>query len=538
TEKLMMNQIKSNALSLANCIASTIDGDALENIKDKGDMDGDDYKKVAKELSVFKDNNSIEYVYTIRKTSDDSFIYVVDADPDEPALVGDEFSDPYKNYVEAYEGEAIVNEKADTDEWGTHVTAYSPIFDNKGVVSGLIGLDISASWMKKQVNKIAVLIILICGIVLIIGIIILIIISINLKKGFTKLNDKVLDLSDGSGDLTKEISVASGDEFEEIAGNMNVFIRQIRQLVGNVSTTSENIMNMGHSLNSTLVKNAHSIYDINESIMKISANMQECNSTVETINSSLSNTEEQVHHFAKNVSNIEDIAKTENINASESHRIAKEHKKTTIAEIEKIQNEMNEAISKAREIEQIRDISRQINEIADQTKMLSLNAQIEAARAGQSGKGFAVVATEVERLSSIISEAVSRMNEISVSAVNSVEVLLNSSSKMTDFMNKNVISDYNSFVEISRQYVASTQSLQSNMQTLRDDSENLVKIMQDISRNITDINIAVSDSAHQATALSSSSSNITSQMNELENISSQNEMQSSTLYDKIEKYKF
>jgi methyl-accepting chemotaxis protein len=330
----------------------------------------------------------------------------------------------------------------------------------------------------------------------------------------------------------------TGDEFEVIANNFNRFIFQIRTLIGDVATTSESIVEAGHTLNETISNNAKSVYDINESILKISANMQECSTTVETINTSLSDVNFQVLKFADNILGIDKMAKDENENASNSFEVAKNHKKETLDEINAIQNDIELAIEGARNINQVREISRQINEIADQTKMLSLNAQIEAARAGESGKGFAVVATEVERLSTAISEAVQSMNDISRSAVNSVEILLSSSERLSEFIKNNVVSDYNSFVEISRQYEASTTTIQENMQRLKMYSDSLVHMISDVSQNLNDINTAVSESAKATESLTESSANITNQINDLENVSSTNESKSGKLYETIEKYKF
>ena len=191
--------------------------------------------------------------------------------------------------------------------------------------------------------------------------------------------------------------------------------------------------------------------------MKITANMQQCSSSSTIVNQKLEEMSSEVKNFSNEVVKMGETANDENNNAANSYETAKKHKRETLNEINTIQFEIRNAIAGAKNIERVKEISRQINEIADQTKMLSLNAQIEAARAGDKGKGFAVVATEVERLSTSITNAVKQMNDISKIAVDSVDTLLSCSEKMSEFMRTNIIEDYNSFVEISRQYTVSTE---------------------------------------------------------------------------------
>ncbi|MCR5586148.1 MAG: methyl-accepting chemotaxis protein [Lachnospiraceae bacterium] len=535
---LLKQQVGDNALNLANCVAKTVDYDKLSSISTKEDMKSEAYEKIIKQLKLFDDNDNIEYVYIIGKNSNGQTVYLVDADTEDPAITGEVFSDPFKNYEKALEGTPIANTDFDTDEWGTHLSAYSPIKGSDGKIYGAVGIDIESLWLKQQIKKITILIAFICTFVFIIGSVLLYFISATLKSGFITLNNKVLDLTDGSGDLTKEIDIKSGDEFEEIANSMNRFIRQIRSLIGDVSSTSLNIRETGHSLNQTLRENANSIYSINDGIMKITANMQQCSSSSTIVNQKLEEMSSEVKNFSNEVVKMGETANDENNNATNSYETAKKHKRETLNEINTIQFEIRNAIAGAKNIERVKEISRQINEIADQTKMLSLNAQIEAARAGDKGKGFAVVATEVERLSTSITDAVKQMNGISKIAVDSVDTLLSCSEKMSEFMRTNVIEDYNSFVEISRQYTVSTETLQNSMQMLEEKGSDLEKTVENMVHNINDINEAVADSASQTEQLSTSSAKITHQMGQMEDISNKNEFQSSDLYDEIEKYTY
>nr|MCR4717120.1 hypothetical protein [Lachnospiraceae bacterium] len=165
-------------------------------------------------------------------------------------------------------------------------------------------------------------------------------------------------------------------------------------------------------------------------------------------------------------------------------------------------------------------------------------AQIEAARAGEMGKGFAVVATEVNRLSTAISEAVADMDIISLEAVDAVNTLLKCSSEMSDFITENVISDYDSFAELGEKYGLSTTSLKDSMHDLKKQSEEIVQAVETIDSSMAGISTAISDSANEVSELAKASQDMTDNMTDLQNISRENEDHSNELKNMVGQYKY
>ena len=221
---LLIKQIKDNAQNISACVANSIDGEEFALVSnDESAVDSAEYQDVLSQLEVFRDNSGVEYVYTIRKNDEGVNVFVVDSDPDEPAMPGEDFGDDSDDVDKALGGENVVNKEPYTDEWGTHISAYSPIFVGDDVV-GLAVVDISMDWINSQCKDIAKLITVICSILFVLGMFIMFIIGKLFKHQFCQLNDKVKELANGDGDLTKQIYVRTGDEFEVIAGNINELI--------------------------------------------------------------------------------------------------------------------------------------------------------------------------------------------------------------------------------------------------------------------------------------------------------------------------
>ena len=526
-------QIRTNGQSIARSMAASVDAEALAKIED-GDQESEDYTKVHDELTIFLENGGVEYAYTIKK-SDAGYVYIVDSDPEEPGVAGDEFDDSGEHLDRAYAGETTTGDPY-TDEWGEHISSYSPIKAADGSVVGLAVVDFSMDWVKEQTTSLLVNILIVCAIVLVVGLLVVIGAVLIMKRKFVVLNNKISDLHDGSGDLTKEVELKSGDEFETIGDNVNAFIRQIRGLVENVGRSSVEIQSAGADLSEALSANSHAIDEMSDGITRISANMEECSATSLTAVDHLDSAADQIADFADRMQEMEEAVAREHEVAETSARTARTHKEEALTKINDIEEKMVTSIEQAKKIDQIKEISARITDISEQTKMLALNAQIEAARAGEQGKGFAVVASEVESLSNTIGEAVLEMNEITNGAIHSVEELLLHSNEMSKFMIENVAEDYNSFVELGEKYGESTLNLQQSTHNLKESSSGLAISVREIDISIQDISKAIADSAKEVESISSASVDIAGSMHELGSISDRNREQSETLSGEIERF--
>ncbi len=140
--------IQQRMLDIANCASGSVNGDILGSLK-KEDVGSEEYNRIYNTLAVFRDNVELEYVYSIREESKDNFVFTMDTDPVEPGLYGDSVK-----YTEALaaaaKGTAAVDEVPYSDAWGEFYSAYSPVFDSKGHVAGIIAVDFAADWFDSQ----------------------------------------------------------------------------------------------------------------------------------------------------------------------------------------------------------------------------------------------------------------------------------------------------------------------------------------------------------------------------------------------------
>ncbi|MBR5597373.1 MAG: methyl-accepting chemotaxis protein, partial [Lachnospiraceae bacterium] len=532
----LLEQIQSNVMNLSQCAAASVSGDVLQSIS-VGDEESKEYQMIVEQLSVFRDNAEIEYIYTLRENKEGSIEFVVDSDLEEPADIGEEceatvaMEQTFRNHL------TTVDEEPITDEWGEHISAYSPIFNDNQMI-GAIGIDISATWITEQTLQLRNLIVICCIGTYVASLLLLQVLIIKFKRSIRKLNGKVEELASGSGDLTKTVDIYSGDELEVIAGNMNEFIAQIRSLVKDVAKSIDVIRSNGEELNSTVNENACIMQNMTSEIREISDNMEKSSVSSKEMSVNLAESVEEIASFAREVNDIRQEVHKANENAKKTSGVVNVNKKNALDSIHKLQRRMRKTSEEARQIEQIRQIAEEIGHISSQTRMLSLNAQIEASRAGAMGAGFAVVATEVGHLSNEIDRAIAEINQINAKVLAAVGALTEVSEEMIEFVSEDVVKDYDAFSSLGEEYEKTTETIRNQMADIGEQSFRISKEMSEINESIQEIASIVVLTSESANKLAASTNRISESMENLNHSSQKNTLHTKELNERVNKYNY
>ncbi|MCP3779908.1 methyl-accepting chemotaxis protein [Paenibacillus sp. MZ03-122A] len=295
------------------------------------------------------------------------------------------------------------------------------------------------------------------------------------------------------GNLTERVNLSSKDEFGELAQNFDQMTHSLHTMVSEVNQTSSRLASSSLMIKESTEQTTESVQHVAETVMESAENAATSAEASEQTANAVEEMAKGVSTIAESASSIVDSAgQTEHDVAQGSQMIS--HVRT---QMDRILEAVSQTASLMDELSQLSDDAKQMNTaiaaIAKQTNLLSLNASIEASRAGEAGRGFAVVAIEVRKLSEQSKESADSISQI-------ITQMLDLIQRSTATMNGNVRNQVGEGLRIS-------QDAEGAFTNIERSTSHIVEQIQSVSAAAEQISASTEEVSATVTHLASLSRN-------------------------------
>lgn len=411
---------------------------------------------------------------------------------------------------------------------------YTPISDSNGKTIGMFFVGEESKFIKEELIEHITQIVIINLVLLILAIVVSTFMTRRITKRIKLVAESMIAI--GNGDFTVKTDIKSNDETQllsdtqnKMAEDLSNLVISIRKICAELLTSADTLAATSEETTATGEEIARALSEISDAIVTQSQSSEE----------GLSKTLNLSENIQKVSASIQDIIKMSfdaialNSKGQDIVGLLAEKTKESGLASERVGTAINQVEESSQAINVIMNT---ITDIASQTNLLSLNASIEAARAGDAGKGFSVVALEIRKLAEQSAKAANEIRDIiknvqlnSKKAVDEMNVTTLAISAQSKAVNetKDIFSEISSTISNLEKEVDKINELNDQMVAKKND---IVGLMQDISASSQETSAATEE-------IAASSQEQVAGMEDVAKTAEQLNMIAQTLDEKMKQFK-
>ena len=343
-----------------------------------------------------------------------------------------------------------------------------------------------------------------------------------------KLDLRRNDNNDALARRKDEIGVIAR-EIQGMQESLSDIIGSISNATGSIDSNVDELLNLSNGVNGKCEENFHTTETL-------AASMEETSASTTVISENINEMQKQSKNIEESTIKGADMSKEIKDRATKLRDATDDATTNTRNIYQSVKKKADIAIEAADAVNKINELTNTVMEISSQTSLLALNASIEAARAGDAGRGFSVVASEISHLAEQTSGTVNDINKI-VSEVNiAVSNMTDCLRESINFLETNVIEDYDNFAKVSVQYQEDADNFKETMDAIKSGIITLNENISIVQESISEISNTMNDAANGITDISGKTSEMVEEANETSNKSGDCKEYVDSLNDIVNKF--
>lgn len=401
---------------------------------------------------------------------------------------------------------------------------------NGSLICGLVPMSLIESSAKDIKTVTVIFILLAVAAAALLGLFV----AGNIGKAIRNISGKLHKVAEG--DLTVIMDIRQRDEFAVLAGNVGEMIDNTRGLIVNVKDTSKkvdgstrNVVEATSAMERCGQNISTAVSEIEQGINQQAEDAQSCLMQMDELSKKI----EVVNKNVGEIIEIADNTRTMIQNGLGTMDELSERSASTTEITEKVVDSIRVLEEKSASIVKFIDV---INEISEETSLLSLNASIEAARAGDAGRGFAVVAEEIRKLADGSMNAANEIQKVVKEIIEQTKGTVNTAKQAEGIVSVQT-SIVDKTIEAFKNMNTSVETLAASLQGVGDSVSSMEEERRDTLRAIESISAASEETAASASVVNDSVQNQLSVVDDLKDASKELEQRSIELEKAINVFK-